>query len=38
MFTVDVFDGCVHRLTTDSIAKSVKDMLRWTQNSSDQVT
>ena len=37
MFTVDAFDGCVYRVTTDSIARSVKDMFRMSQYSGQQV-
>ena len=37
MLTVDALEGCVYRVTTDSIMRSVKDMLGWRQSSSHQV-
>jgi hypothetical protein len=36
MLTVDALEGCVYRVTTDSIMRSVKDMLGWRQSSSHQ--
>ena len=37
MLTVDAFEGCVYRVTTDSITRSVKDMLGWRQSASHHV-
>ena len=37
MFVVSALEGSVHRITTDSIARSMRDMLMWGQHSKKEV-
>ena len=37
MFVVSALEGSVHRITTDSITRSMRDMLMWGQHSKKEV-